>query len=510
MANAPFFIVVKPDSAAAPQRQRPMRSAGALHNQIFLIVRRDRVSRTTPQQSQPAKNRTIQKGQNPMRRHFPFKSRLLLRQLALVACIIAMNVIGPGATSAADLPGGTSEDAEMAIKHSDNYAWKLFLAINLQGDPKNPGLPSPGAAISRYDDDKPVVWETWALASGGRNGGPIVNPANNYSEVFLNDGKKPLEWGAWPRTEGLKRFESLPAQSIEMLRESLANQSLKSLDDVRKLHPQFVPVADLAEGDEVRMNRGTYDFVRDNELYNVEGLEAQFKAENAQRREDRKPPLSFPANAQEIKAQWRIIQNSEKNKYHWRTLTTPAGDKVVYGLVALHIITKDLPNWFWCDFVHVNYDNQSEIAGVDSTPGNEDGSHPGTEGTKWATYRLRGSQVAFTDARGRATIVANPLIEKGFQQTSSCITCHARATVGLRAVDEPTQFRRLRTFIAGDLAPPSVQGAIGTPDPKWYLDSNNSVQFSQTDFLWSLPFRALSTSTKPPAAPESQAPQRNK
>ena len=45
-------------------------------------------------------------------------------------------------------------------------------------------------------------------------------------------------------------------------------------------------------------------------------------------------------------------------------------------------------------------------------------------------YRLKGAQVDFTDRTGRPTIVGNSITEAGFVSTSSCITCHARASIG--------------------------------------------------------------------------------
>jgi hypothetical protein len=409
-----------------------------------------------------------------------------------IALLVGCSSAKAGESPLSPLPGGTPEDADLAINHPDDYAWKLFLGINRQAAAGKPGEPDPGKTITQYDDDKPVVWESWALASGGRNGGAIINPDAlpnephpNYSEVFLNDGAQPLAWGLWPRAPETKRFERLPAEQLDAVRQSLRLESITPSAALQRLRPTFVPVLAQAEGDEVRMNRATYEFVRDKSLYSVEGLEAQFKAEVGGQ-----PPLSFPVASQEIKAQWRKITDADKPRYHWRSLSDPSGT-IIYGLVALHIISKDLPQWFWSDFVHKDFDGSSEAAAVDSSAKNADGSHVGTENSKWAQYRLRGSQTSFTDSLGRSTIVANPLIEGGFQQTSSCITCHSRATVGLRAAETPTRFRRLTTFPLSGLARPQAVGAIGTPDFRWYLDANGAVQYVQTDFLWSLPFRVL-------------------
>lgn len=52
----------------------------------------------------------------------------------------------------------------------------------------------------------------------------------------------------------------------------------------------------------------------------------------------------------------------------------------------------------------------------------------GLGGTKWANYRLRGTQVDFINSIGRPVILSNSQIERGFLR-SSCIRCHADATV---------------------------------------------------------------------------------
>lgn len=433
--------------------------------------------------------------------------------ISACSTILLCLTIGAASRQAGDtpLPGGRPEDANTAINNPDQYAWELFLALNQQGDPNNPGLPDPTKKSFRdYDQDKDVVWETWALASGGRSGGPIINPEDlpagknhpNYSEVFLDDGREPVPWGTW--MDRTRAFETEPAQEVEEQRELSGNANIESnvIVPSNGIESPFAlpPGSSNINADEVRLNEATYNFIRDNNLYSVEGLEDEFRRETT----GGSPPLSFPAGAQEVKAQWRIISEAEKPRYHWRTFKLN-GKPVIIGLVALHIITKDLPTWFWCDFVQVDYDKYSEAARQDSTepkvPENASDDeklignpHPGTEGTKWAYYRLRGTQVAFTDSTGRFGLVANPLIESRFQQTSSCITCHARATVGLRTPACSQQFNHLPVFPTSEVDRPNdiAYGSVGTPNPKWFTDDNGNPPYVQTDFLWDLPFRTLS------------------
>ena len=102
---------------------------------------------------------------------------------------------GPSVTS---IPGGRVEDSARAVNDPHEYAWRLFLALCRQARPGTAGVPDSGRpTIREYDPDQPVVWETWALASGGR-AGPVYVPPNR-SEVYRDRGVKPPTWDALPR-----------------------------------------------------------------------------------------------------------------------------------------------------------------------------------------------------------------------------------------------------------------------------------------------------------------------
>lgn len=419
----------------------------------------------------------------------------------------------------AQLPGGRPQDAQLAIQNPHEYAWRLFLALSVQAASNSAGAPETGKTIGTYDDDKPIVWETWALASGGRAGGGRSVP--NRSEVFLDKGAQPSSWEELPRANGSpKRLEPMTSKRLEFLAQSGApTPKIADTDSKSPFHIQIDPtIPERAEelfeggqptGDEVRMNRDTFDFVRKNKLYSIEGLEAAFSAGTK---------IEFTNSSQEIKAQWVKITDKDKPRYHWRSVKNSKGETATWGLSGLHIITRDLPNWFWCDFEHEDFTSAAELASVDSTTrnvidrqgnvtwvaparGSKDGIRKETEGSKWSHYRLRGTQTDFTDSKGIFTVVANSQIEKGFQQTSSCITCHARATVGLRSSDPRSSPVRTFSLPVFEARAPFALGSIGSPKSSWYVDEFSRPRFIQTDFLWSVPFRACSESETPPSAP---------
>jgi len=80
-------------------------------------------------------------------------------------------------------------------------------------------------------------------------------------------------------------------------------------------------------------------------------------------------------------------------------------------------------------------------------PSGSNGIRTETLKSKWQFYRLRGSQTNFVTSEGFPTILSNPIIESSFQK-SSCMTCHALASVGIRGT-VPIQAPACFTFSGG-------------------------------------------------------------
>ena len=102
----------------------------------------------------------------------------------------------------------------------------------------------------------------------------------------------------------------------------------------------------------MRRNKASFDFIISNNLWYTQGLAAAFTLGNT---------INFPVNAIEVKARWIPIQQSQKSQFHWNYDSTGT----LYGLVALHVMTKALPNWLWatwewsgnagrCDYIGCN------------------------------------------------------------------------------------------------------------------------------------------------------------
>ncbi len=356
-------------------------------------------------------------------------------------------------------------DRRQAAANSDEYAWRLFVALNwpARADARTANRSAPFGA------DGPVVWETW----------------QNTVDVYLNDGRDP---GPWAPAQGVPTVA--PAQRFETF-------SLKDLANVRhivggKMVPLVDPVASAKRLTEIRMNRTAFDYLRARELYNLEG---QVRAVAAG------PGVHFPAASTEIKAKWRPIRAAEQARYHTVRVRLADGTTRLYGLTALHIVSKDLPQWFWATFEHVDNASLTDGDGWQlpsrdhfacrgaALDCNRAPDGIGLEGTVWQHYRLRGTLTRFVDTANHPLLLANSELEAGLQQTSSCITCHARAALGVVA-GTPT---RLPIFDsaergAADAAANERRGYVGVPHTEWFDSNDGGARplFQQLDFVWSL------------------------
>lgn len=352
-----------------------------------------------------------------------------MQRRLLLLCVIA---VSGGSVSIA-------ADGHPAVNAPDRFAWDVFARIC---SPANNG--------SAND----AVWETWATDEETFPSNPVA-------------GQPPAWPGAARRAKRL-----VPSRQLQVLQRERARAGLRESPRISEGGTQ-----------EVRRNQPAFDFIVAKELWHLDGLMAAAA---------RGEPISFPVDSIEIKASWKPIAAADKPKYHWNM--DGRGD--LYGLTALHITTKDLPNWFWATFEHVDNPNRGSLLGChDSfgvTPANSCSGQVTSElqqvltdaglPAEWQNYRLVDSQVDFIDSTGRALIVANSEIEGGFELSSSCTTCHARAAINTNGDFLP--------FFFGN----PIQGHVGPPDPDWFYNANGSLEFLQLDFVWGFMFASpLST-----------------
>ena len=368
-------------------------------------------------------------------------------------------------------PPSSGGFAQQIPNDPDSYIWKVFLELNRPADQqKGRGVPDP---TKKVGDDGIVVWQTWMRTD----------------EVFLDNGEKPPEWDAPPTLAPLG-VAPVIRQRFRSPRKILLSEDPRV--SLRTLRADEPPPLGLSES---AMNRAAFEFVVSNELYNIEGQEAFHSSRKL---------INLPPAAKEIKSAWKILspkslddlppQDVDQFEKHYHTTTLQhQGKTYLYGLTGLHITTKDLPKWVWATFEHVD-NPEPELPDNDRV-----GKPSKLMGTKWENYRLRGTQTDFTDSTGQPTVLANTQIETGFQQSASCITCHARATIGesLPIVEGlPKLANRLPFFLInrilhrrtrGSLDDQTVvYGYIGAVDEEWFKETASRRRYTQLDYMWSL------------------------
>lgn len=214
-------------------------------------------------------------------------------------------------------------------------------------------------------------------------------------------------------------------------------------------------------------------------------------------------------------------------------------------LVAITAASKDLPNWHWyamehvlnpgrCDYTGCNdsfgydyvdapkgvgtnfvpphtksdglvtpamvfetgqvYDPSAETIsdelkalfaalGVGQGAASKDG--PSVADPAWMSYRLKGTQTEFTTMDGIVTGLGNSVTEGGFVQTSSCLTCHAQATVDAKGGPgiDSIGFSRDLNLVG------YAESTRGPTDPDWfYAAGTNEPTAVPFDFTWGILF----------------------
>lgn len=333
-------------------------------------------------------------------------------------------------------------DLKNALHDPDRHAWNLFAQLNHPADLKDQrGIPD---EQKKLGEPGRVVWETWKLAR---------------TEVFLTDGRDPGGWN----TPSDPMIKIVDPPKIQALLGSVKPNGLKIQFDAGEV------------SNETRQNCATYKFIVENNLFNIEGQEATAKSYTLSGNK-----LSFPIDSIEVKASWRKftmddIKSGLDKKYYSYT----DENSVVWGLATLHIVTKEIPNWFWASFRNKNgpepkYPKQDKSGMPDSV-----------RGTVWENYELSGSQIDFVESNGQSVILSDPIIEAGFER-SSCMSCHANA--GIRRIYNGR--RDEMPFSYGLDEDHYLLTPLGAPEYRLFMENagggSSDQSVFQQDFVFSL------------------------
>ncbi len=387
-------------------------------------------------------------------------------QRFLAAAILIAGLTGC-APPAKDSPAIVATEA---LTDPSKHAWDLFIALNQPATllaQSHGEQPNQLHAIGREGDR---VWERWRYA---------------YDDTFRKDGKDPGPWDSTTK-KGEKQLhvsasliahgfpESAVASKWQASFKDKAAFSLLEVNPDR--HGLFNPDNFLGGG-ETRLNQEAFEFIRRQRLYSRKGQKQRYLDAHNNR-----AVVSFPPGSIVVKAIWREFTSDEINqgvpRDYYTSVNSQNGRKV--GLLALHIITKELPNWFWCTFHHVQ-PPKPELPSVDTY-----GRPIALRRTVWRNYALSGTQTEFVDTRGRATLLSDRFIENGFQ-VSSCISCHAMSAV---SVDAGGTMARLQLPVLEN--PLRMNPPIGAPDCKLFFSAalpptfcSASGSFIQQEFIHS-------------------------
>ncbi|MCB0171627.1 MAG: hypothetical protein KDJ97_13830 [Anaerolineae bacterium] len=313
-------------------------------------------------------------------------------------------------------------------------------------------------------------------------------------------------------------------------------------------------------------NKAMFDYLFENDLYNTDGLKAVFDRATAameqgapyhqENQPDGLVSIDLPIGAVMVKTNWLLaeraaemgIEDDPDNPYIKMTINSKVNDfnaeifePGVHYLVGIHISSKDIPNWVWATFEHVNNPGRCDITGCNDSFGyrSPDEVQPGqytnyiapkqqsdnllvptnifdqgqiysgdernpsleaiftalnigsSEGNDemptvndrgWLSYRLKGSQTTFTDKIGNPTFLGNSVTEGGFESTASCINCHGRAAINAQGEAAMTVF--IDRLAEGGYA----QSSYGVPNPAWYYTTSSTPKLEALpfDFIWGL------------------------
>ncbi|WP_157783770.1 hypothetical protein [Bradyrhizobium liaoningense] len=421
-----------------------------------------------------------------------------LRNLSLVIGVTFAEVIS---CAAQEVPNycQVSPNRFDAAEWPSKHAWNLFVQLNHPAIDKRKRRGVADCTKAIGTPGTTAIWETWRNAA---------------TEVFLpveppewDDNSLPDERPGIVPSPGAATMSALPSSADPDNASGMV--SFHALRGLAGISPAFSPgdgVFDNRGGfGETRLNKITYNFVRDECLYNRQATERY-----AQAIVDRKKgPINLPADSIEVKAAWVDFEKEGTPAIRRGTFYTATYKGRQYGLATLHIITKDIPNWFWASFHHVDTKkNEWEIPDTFGRP-------TILKGTVWENYALGGAQTDFVTSTGERTLLSDHYVEFGFQK-SSCITCHSTASIAttsiklgvgmplgqVRAVclvdvNESHPFAKPNTCKrwAGEHLYKVLDGKVvlieerGAPLRQWFLKDGNQVYF-QTDFLFSIPFRS--------------------
>ena len=242
------------------------------------------------------------------------------------------------------------------------FAWKTFIAINwpaveMNGNPYP--APDTGKDLSYNAGDYVSVWEAWPTAQ----------------ELFMPDGAAPAAWGS-PH-DPPSQCEEEGAQIGDVVLQATSKGGDVASEFVQAFRMGPVPDQNgKYTWFAIQANKAMYDYIMENELYNLEGQIAFGKAADWPRGR-----LDSSGSEQDIgsifvKGAWKLLGKGDTPEDFHRIeswLYNPGDEDPgippscrleSVGLTAFHVVhrTNSAPQWVWATFEHVANAPQYEEA----------------------------------------------------------------------------------------------------------------------------------------------------
>lgn len=327
-----------------------------------------------------------------------------------------------------------------------------FLGI-LHADAGNGGrypaivVPARAGKVDGYQGNSDrFIWQvltSLAKPSGAPNSAEFLTWATD-EDIYTDNP-------AWPGTATGRKLTA----SRRQMQFHLTGQSLPACAKPENPWVAGFPVNGCLS-EVVYRNRIQFDYIVHEQLNTVGGV-ATFYADGKH--------VAMPPGSLAIKTDWIPVSDL----LQWvPELGTPANvrqnyftvvsNDVEYGLVAMHVASAQNPQWVWGTFEHKNNPGRCDLIGCfDSFGARKPVVLPNTARSNaqygpcnktpaltammraaglpgvWDNYCLKSTQVSYTNASGKPTVLTNTVTERlsvNGELIGSCIGCHAYASFG--------------------------------------------------------------------------------
>ena len=231
----------------------------------------------------------------------------------------------------------------------DVYSWNIFIALNWPPGPNGNGDPSKKIG---QDGDNDTVWEHY----------------RDVGDIFLPAGAKPTWNGPVTIPDVCKSlYKKRNLEVVTQIGKNLLTPTVVSASSQPFNTGPLIDQKGVFTRYQILVNKTMFDYIMANSLYSKVGQKAFT------------PPVNFTSGSIDssgktlvegaimVKAAWKIIDSSEKPRFHSEDVLvySPPSQNPNYpakctmktvGLVGLHVghKTQSAPQWLWSTFEHVD------------------------------------------------------------------------------------------------------------------------------------------------------------